>query len=79
MEGVEDFLREHSHLPFEELLNTYEENEPRVKTGKHFAYILYGGTGPFFLDGGGHLTTDIRGLVYKPIARRKGNRIVAEF
>ncbi len=78
MEGVEVFRREHSHLDFEKLVKTYEENEPWVKIGKHNAYILYGPSGSFFVDGN-ELKMDIKGLVYEPIARRKKGKMIVDF
>ena len=53
---------------FEMLLTAYEQQEPRAKVGKQHAYILYGPSGAFFLDGD-ELKMDIRGLVYKPVSR----------
>ena len=77
-EGVEAFLRDHSKLPFEMLLTAYEQQEPRAKVGKQHAYILYGPSGAFFLDGG-ELKMDIRGLVYKPVSRMHKRKSIVEF
>ena len=77
MEGVGDFLREHSHLDFEKLVKAYEQNEPRVKVGKQRASILYGPPGPFFQDWD-ELKTDIRGLVFKPISRVHKRKLIIE-
>ena len=79
LKGVEAFLHDHSKLPFEMLLTAYEQQEPRAKVGKkQHAYILYGPSGAFFLDGG-ELKMDIKGLVFKPIVRRTEGNIIAEF
>ena len=79
MEGVEVFLHDHSHLPFEKLVKAYEQNEPRARVGNHHVFVLYGPLGAFYVDNG-ELKTDIKGLVYKPmIARRKKGKIIAEF
>ena len=79
MEEVKVVLHAYSHLPFENMLKAYEENEPLVKTGKRFAYILYGGTGAFFLDNDGQLKTDIRGIVYRLVSQVRKGRLIVEF
>ncbi len=70
MEGVEDFLREHSHLDFENLVKAYEQNE-RARVGNHHVFVLFGPSGAFFIDNG-ELKADIKGLVFKPTNSQPG-------
>ena len=72
------WLAAHSELPFEDLLREYERGgDPRVRVGDEFAYALYGPTPLFLKDG--ELNMDIKGLVYKPVARQRNNNLVVEF
>jgi len=72
------WLAAHSELPFEELLREYERGgDPRVRVGDEFAYALYGPSGPFFLDED-ELKSGMRGLVYKPVARRRNKTFVVD-
>ena len=72
------WLAAHADLPFEDIRREYERSgDPRVRVGDHFAYALYGPSGTFFLDGD-ELKSDIRGLVYKPVARRRNKTFVVD-
>jgi len=76
---IDNFLQTHTHLAFDDLTQEFIENEPRERVGNNkVVYLMYGNESPFFIDNG-ELKMDIRGLVYRPVSRRKGGRIVAEF
>lgn len=75
---IESYLRCHADAPFEETLRGFLQHDFRVKVGRdQFAHILCGSP-PLFLSDEGELNMDVRGLVYKPIARRIGDAMLLE-
>ena len=76
---VEQFLQTRRDRKFEDLLHEYIQNEPRAKVENCFVYLMYGPSGPFFVDDSGELKMDLRGLVFKPRVRRQRGKIIAEF
>ena len=72
------YLQCNADLPFEDLLRDFERHDPRVRVGDQYAYVLYGPT-PLFLAENGELQMDVRGLVYKPQARKLGGSLIVEF
>ena len=76
IELVQNVIRSCDGMAFEEIKRTCEQNDPRLQVGDDFAYILYGPNEIFLQDG--QLKLDIRGLIYKPIIRMEGDRIIVE-
>ena len=64
-EGVRMFLRTHTHLPFEKLLDEFKESQPRaVVRGGLQVSLLYGREGALYLDHNAKLHMDIKGLIF---------------
>ena len=76
IELVQNVIRSCDGMAFEEIKRTCEQNDHRLRVGADFAYILYGPNEIFLQDG--QLKLDIRGLIYKPIIRIEGDRIIVE-
>ena len=75
---IEAHLQCNAYVTFDDLLRDFERHDPRVRVGDQYAYVLYGPT-PLFLAENGELQMDVRGLVYKPQARKLGGSLVVEF
>ena len=78
LQKIGAFFEEHSGSSFPKIRRQFARNDVRVRVGDQFAHVLYGPE-PLSVSPDGDLQTDIRGLVYKPIARRRNGALIVEF
>ena len=64
-EGVRIVLRHRGHLPFEQLLDDFQECQPCAVSGTLQASLLYGQEQGIYLDNNGKLKMDVKGLVLR--------------
>ena len=63
-EGVMMFLRTRRHLPFEKLLDEFEDSQPCAVSGALQVTLLHGREHGLYLDDNSKLKMDIKGLVF---------------
>ena len=64
-EGVRVFLRRRRHLPFEQLLDEFQECQPCAVSGTLQVSLLYGREHGLYLDDNATLKMDVKGLGFK--------------
>ena len=64
-EGVRMFLRRRRHLPFEQLLDEFQECQPCAASGTLQVFLLFGREHGLYLDDNAELKMDVKGLVFK--------------
>ena len=64
-EGVRMFLRTRRHLPFEQLLDEFQECQPCAVSGTLQVSLLYGREHGLYLDDNAELKMDVKALVCK--------------
>ena len=76
LDELRSFLNTRSDMPFEQLQHELEINDVRTRVGGQYVHLLYG-PDPVFVSNG-QLQADIKGLVFKPVARvsKEGNLVV---